>query len=518
MFRRPKDGPVEYVISWEYGTSSGDFIDKIHAEMTKAEADASPCKMIVVRFDDYFLDTLLTINEQEAIHVSNALKEVPIEKADVYLGHEFASFSEYLGLPTFDNVRRVMSTLGSLSSLTKAKMDLHAGACEYMFEMIMNNLRQINDIDFYCFDRRADGLDAQALVGGLRGHPSLQSLKLTLVQVFYPDAFSVIPTLPLLETVEFTVHYRSGTRFSAASRRVMKAIARLLRSKLPRLSVSLIDFNLPHEELFKSISAARIKGLTVNYGVLHSSARVTAALTTSRSTLTTLKLLCKMDKSTLMEALTSARKRLLSMPALECLDLDLQLESSDTFGSGSVEIVKAHMRLIQSVAICNNLKSLRVVVPIYTEEIDTALADCVRGVSRLTELEVVLDEYADSPFPFESSVLVEKIRSTFSTQRVCFDRYSSTTRSPVNINERLGLLARLNRAGRAYLEADPSDIRKGIDVLGEVSDDAEALYFHLRENPLLCQRQPCACSRSESGDHRQAMPIHPLLDARPPAD
>jgi hypothetical protein len=46
----------------------------------------------------------------------------------------------------------------------------------------------------------------------------------------------------------------------------------------------------------------------------------------------------------------------------------------------------------------------------------------------------------------------------------------------------------LNRAGRRYLVQDGSSISKGVDVLCGVSNDINSVFFHLLENPRLCDR------------------------------
>jgi hypothetical protein len=51
------------------------------------------------------------------------------------------------------------------------------------------------------------------------------------------------------------------------------------------------------------------------------------------------------------------------------------------------------------------------------------------------------------------------------------------------------MILKLNSSGRNYLEKDPENQLKGFDVLGKVSDSLDCLFFHLRENPMLCQRK-----------------------------
>ena len=55
-------------------------------------------------------------------------------------------------------------------------------------------------------------------------------------------------------------------------------------------------------------------------------------------------------------------------------------------------------------------------------------------------------------------------------------------------NKELEVIQDLNKAGRRYLKDDPSNIRKGCDVLINVIDDLDAIFYHLKENPILCDR------------------------------
>jgi hypothetical protein len=52
----------------------------------------------------------------------------------------------------------------------------------------------------------------------------------------------------------------------------------------------------------------------------------------------------------------------------------------------------------------------------------------------------------------------------------------------------VGATLRLKGAGRRYLVQDGSSISKGVDVLSRVNDDINCVFFHLSENPILCDR------------------------------
>jgi hypothetical protein len=69
--------------------------------------------------------------------------------------------------------------------------------------------------------------------------------------------------------------------------------------------------------------------------------------------------------------------------------------------------------------------------------------------------------------------------------------------------EQVATLLRLNQAGRRYLIKDTASIAKGVEVLIGVSDDLGCLFYHLLENPTLCdiEHQRNTKSGTGSSDH-----------------
>lgn len=55
-----------------------------------------------------------------------------------------------------------------------------------------------------------------------------------------------------------------------------------------------------------------------------------------------------------------------------------------------------------------------------------------------------------------------------------------------NIKAQLDTIFELNKSGRGYLRDEPNNRKRGVDVLARVSDNIDALYLHLLENPILC--------------------------------
>ena len=77
--------------------------------------------------------------------------------------------------------------------------------------------------------------------------------------------------------------------------------------------------------------------------------------------------------------------------------------------------------------------------------------------------------------------LMEAIKPTYGLEDLCLhgngkcDKIANT-------------ILRLNKAGRRYLVEDPASKEKGVELLIEVKDDVNCSFFHLLENPSLCER------------------------------
>jgi hypothetical protein len=69
----------------------------------------------------------------------------------------------------------------------------------------------------------------------------------------------------------------------------------------------------------------------------------------------------------------------------------------------------------------------------------------------------------------------------------------------------LHAILRLNQAGRRYLIDDAGSIAKGVEVLIDVRDDLGCLFYHLLENPMLCdiehQYEQSGLPTAKGGSH-----------------
>jgi hypothetical protein len=74
----------------------------------------------------------------------------------------------------------------------------------------------------------------------------------------------------------------------------------------------------------------------------------------------------------------------------------------------------------------------------------------------------------------------------------------------------LGTLLRLNQAGRRYLIEDAASIAKGVEVLIGVSDDLGCLFYHLLENPTLCDIEHQYDAKAGTGNIRHLTKRQPI--------
>lgn len=61
----------------------------------------------------------------------------------------------------------------------------------------------------------------------------------------------------------------------------------------------------------------------------------------------------------------------------------------------------------------------------------------------------------------------------------------------------------LNSVGRSYLQEDSTSNSKCIALLAKVKDELDCLYYHMRENPILCMSY-CNTQSKLTGNKRKA--------------
>jgi hypothetical protein len=145
-------------------------------------------------------------------------------------------------------------------------------------------------------------------------------------------------------------------------------------------------------------------------------------------------------------------------------------------------------------ASCSCLKSMTLYVPSYgyPPAMDEAVAACVRLNPQLEEITIDCGRIQSLP-PLMSPLLLDALRINYTIKnielkypRIGVPDIEATFNASTHVLGNLALMLRLNVCSRMYLATDPSNRCLGVSVLEQAKDDLNCIFFHLRENPLLC--------------------------------
>jgi hypothetical protein len=161
------------------------------------------------------------------------------------------------------------------------------------------------------------------------------------------------------------------------------------------------------------------------------------------------------------------------------------------------ELDFALVRVTQALAQCRSLKMLRLSCRVPFTELDQALAECVTSENnQLAEIRIKCEpiDASAGTTQFKSPAFLEAVKSNYTIQCIALTYYVTTAGFKIDpweptVKKSLEVIPKLNAAGRKYLAANSTDQIAGYQVLEQVSDDLDCLFYHTCENPLLCVRQ-----------------------------
>jgi hypothetical protein len=153
--------------------------------------------------------------------------------------------------------------------------------------------------------------------------------------------------------------------------------------------------------------------------------------------------------------------------------------------------------VVRATASCASLKRIKLDLDGFPEQFHQALAHCVATSRQLEEINIDCTSWIDADgaeMSYKCPALMEAVSKSYTIHHIRLN--SVNERLPFeplswnsHMKSKLGTVCRLNRSGRGYMEVDSSDHHAGVHVLGAVTDDLNYLYFHLRENRILCERR-----------------------------
>ncbi|GKY97165.1 hypothetical protein MPSEU_000674900 [Mayamaea pseudoterrestris] len=171
-----------------------------------------------------------------------------------------------------------------------------------------------------------------------------------------------------------------------------------------------------------------------------------------------------------------------SMTMLEyfsCYEFDLRLK--DTLDD-------AILCIAQKLALCPCLKGLTLDVFNYSDGMDVALANIIHAKPDIKWICVQSCRDSEPNAKYTSPLLLEALATTFCPASVFLGGSAGLCIWDATFIDTLGTIRRLNVAGRKYLAKDASNVHQGVKVLEAAAGNLNDVYYHLRENALLCER------------------------------
>jgi hypothetical protein len=171
--------------------------------------------------------------------------------------------------------------------------------------------------------------------------------------------------------------------------------------------------------------------------------------------------------------------------------------------NGEMEDAVFREAIISSLALNASITSL----VLCNDSSPETILDVLRNVA-LTN--TTITSFWDMSFPAPRDLMdlyVEKAQSLLDALR---QNYTLEYYGP---NNPFSYLGRLNQCGRRYLENDGASRSKCVALLAKVKDDLNCLFFHLRENPILCTMYDASeCVRELKDKKRKATDIMQQMD------
>jgi hypothetical protein len=482
-------------LSWEPTVDYVGFITHVSTVVqlhlkAVAEAAATDQTKQSLRFvlDNLFWKKFCALREDEAGKVLDVLKTAPITKIlfhHLQLSNHASNLTATEACAAF---HRLCDALGAIRTITSAGLSVMDDVLSGQYGYAIRALTSITKahINVYYSDAVVNRSIASALVH----HPALCTLFLLYTAASVLQTYvTVLSTMPKLKKV--TLHRQLSPPSQFLSFNETEALVEVLRIDRP-LSIKLwLDGKLTdpatHRRFCAGIAEARVQGVHLHCCEMIDAVSFARALTSSSlktfrySTLTFVEL----DDSTAFLSTLAA-----GLPSMRNLE-DLDVELIAFVFVGNLPVLDCEC-IVRAAASCPRLKRLVLSLLSYTATMDAALAYCLQTRTSLEDMTIDCPKTATHEPVHDCCLLVEAVKKSYTIQHL---RLVPTIGSnPLeswnsDMKANISMICRLNRSGRAYMEADSNNQREGLEVLGAVSEDVNCLYFHLRENPLLCGAQ-----------------------------
>ena len=316
--------------------------------------------------------------------------------------------------------------------------------------------------------------------------PLIVEIEIALSTPFYTQLLPTVAEFPLLESVHL---YDYCSRDSiAVSEPAAQAMGDLVTSQTSLREFILEDHKLDDDRcaefIWKGLRSSTVRRIQIKRCRFRSGDAL--ALTLASMPLTMISLDTVQFQNTSQSVFFPLTSPAWSFAVLEVFHYNF----GKTGRIGDPEIGTAAMTAVvgQIRVRAPYLKRIHLGLVDYKPRMDQALSEFSDKCPQLETITVDLPKW----LRYSAPALLQAVSNSWTLQvRFIFKKRLSShdaISDDPDMAKRFRIMSDLNRAGRVYAQSDPTDWRKGLDVLAQVSENLDCLYFHLRENPLICER------------------------------
>jgi hypothetical protein len=497
-------------LSWEPTVEYVDFVTAISTSVqhyfkaVPAEAAATAQKrprLFILRLDDLFWKNFCALTEDEAGHVLDGLKAAPITHVyfiSVRLSNHGSNLTAAEACAAF---HRLCDALGAIRTITTASMDVTDDVLSGQLGYAIRALTSINNASIRVYYN--DAVVNRSIASALEHHPALCTFCLKYEATHVLRTYmAVLSAIPKLEEVALAICVVSASPQSLSFNET-EALVEVLRIDRP-LS---IEFQLDgceltdpasHCHFCAGLSETKVQGVKLNCCEMFDAVSLARALTSSNLSAFRSSHLEFVEHGGSTDFLSTLTAGLPFMKNLEDLEVDL----IESVGGEPVDCES----FVRATASCPRLKRLVLSLRSNSATKDAAIAYCRQTRTNIEDNTIKGSKTAADKHAHHCSLLFEVVKKSYTIQlvRLVTSRGSNIVDLwDVDMMANTRMICRLNRSGRAYMAGDSNNQREGFKVLGAVNEDLNCLYFHLRENPLLCREQSTATAyrkRRRDGD------------------
>ena len=483
-------------LHWMPGWSYKEYITEIstgfNASQARVHILAEGYSFAALVIDEKFLDQFLRLNNKAAIKVLDALQHAPCGFLYFFFFgvHRMQrQHRRWHTLPPYKKhrFRKLCKALGRIELLKVAAVSYREGMGAFG-ATLLRSVSQLKWMYIVALDDTQGTRDLPEMIKGLRRQRSMETICISTPPYYYR---SIVPELLLISKQLEHIKFDGGANPKPVSTIDAQAIMQLLTHDVSR-EVVMKDLNFTNAEthayLCNTLSQIKRDSLVMEKWRMKDPAEVANAL--AQSAIKKLHLTLEESEQLPKPFFIGFGSSLSPASRLEELVCTLGPNSSDITDHNDECLIA----VTRGAARCPQLKTLKLDLGNVSACADEALGDYVAKNTCLLELDVTYRASDAIAHDVQAPKLYEAMKSNLTIQhiRLCSTDGDDSDPWDVDFKRELEAIVALNRIGRRYLIDDSTNKAAGMKLLEQVIDDSSCCVFHLRENPLLCCREPCA--------------------------